>query len=424
MGGKLVVESELGQGATFGFTLPSRIVPDRQRDYLKKQIPILRGKTALLVDDNDTNLQIVTLQCQHWGLKTVSVFSGKAALSVLNEQNRVVDLAILDMSMPEMDGLTLAQNIRLIPKFAKLPLMLLSSVDQMDCDLAKTVFNATVTKPIKQSQLYDQLIEIFTAVDLTMPDELGNIEQKTVEVAKLKVLLADDDEINQIVGENMLNQLGCQVDIVGDGTEVIVQLQKHRYDLILMDLHMPNMSGIETSRYIRDNIPAHQQPIIVAMTADVMGEVMADCEEAGMQGYLSKPVTLEALKAAIQNIQPKSFENPESQVNEEADITVDPKVLAQYKPEMQSKLLMAFQQQIAKSLAEIRTSIEQHQAELLESSAHRLKGSAAAIGAVAIAGICGDLQSRGKENLMQDVETQLAALEQVCEKTLQILDLG
>jgi|GEM_PF-1000259 len=432
MGGQLRVKSEPDQGSIFYFTLPSKIVPNRRRDYLKEHIPALRGKTALLVDDNNTNLEIILLQCQHWGLNTLRADSGEDALALLTAVPQpTLDFAILDMNMPKMNGITLAHKIRAIPAFAKLPLMLLSSVDQLDNATISAVFNANVTKPIKQSQLYNQLINLLSAplqaddLDaLAAPPPVANATQT------LRILLADDNPVNQVVAEHMLNELGYQPDIVADGSDVLERLKQQPYDLILMDLHMPKMGGLETSRYIQAHFPKPQQPVIIAMTADVMGEVMADCTQAGMQGYIGKPVTLEALKTTLDNLTHKTEKTDNRELKDDdaaqaeidnPDLTVDPKVLKQFAPKMQVKLLNIFRQQAIVSLQGIREAIEQEQAEPLQAAAHHLKGSSAAVGAIAMTALCNDLQLKGQKTILAGAQAQFATLEQVYEKTLVIL---
>ena len=434
MGGQLQVDSTPGEGSTFHFTLPTPLLPDRPREYLRKHIPALRNKTVLLVDDNQTNLEIITLQCQHWGLKTVTADSGQSALAALADMDVPVDFAVLDMNMPDMDGITLAHHIRDIPKLAKSPLMLLSSVDQTNSVAIREVFNANVSKPIKQSQLYTEILALLTTCEPDTP-EPTNASSKTPpsdaeEQKSLRILLADDNPVNQAVAEHMLNELGYQIDIVGDGTDVLERLKQHEYDLILMDLHMPKLGGLATCRTIREQ-ESQQQPTIIAMTADVMGEVLEDCTNAGMQGYVGKPMTLATLKAALEDVKPKIQQRTEAQpqrdteaiktpIEEDPSAIVDANVLNSFDPKMQEKLLNIFHQQAVKALGQIRTALEEQSAAQLEASAHHLKGGAAAVGAIALADLCTDLQLKGQQQTLEHADAQFLELQQMYEKTQHI----
>jgi PAS domain S-box-containing protein len=268
---------------------------------LSNSQPELAGKRVLIVDDNATNRQILTLQAQSWGMVTRTSGSARKALEWLAAKEEF-DLAVLDMQMPEMDGLTLAAQIRQYPDGKQLPLVMLTSMGRQEIDtLAWDVdFAAFLNKPIKQSQLYNVLINIFreSATELRVQPNRGTFLQSIpvlAEQSPLRILLADDHLVNQKVALQILQRMGYRADVAGNGLEAIEALRRQPYDVVLMDVQMPEMDGLEASRLICAEWGDTERPIVVAMTANAMQGDREECMAAGMDDYLSKPIEIEEL---------------------------------------------------------------------------------------------------------------------------------
>ncbi len=333
MGGTMWVESEVGKGSQFFFTIKAQLAPSSEPIDLDAPQPELTGLRLLVVDDNATNRQILTLQTKSWGMVVRAAKSGPQALKLLR-QGEEFDLAILDYHMPEMDGITLAQKIRTLPKGKSLPLLILSSggrPSRKDFQ-GRVDFAAFVYKPIKQAQLHEVLIRIAsgecnnTTPCIVQPQFNSELAQKL----PLSMLLVDDVEVNQMVAVEMLQRLGYSPDVASSGKEALDALARRDYDIVFMDMQMPEMDGLETTRRIRqqfsgeggmgngftlsvaeggmgnrENYPNHQShaPWIIAMTANAMQGDREACLKAGMNDYISKPVRVKAIVQALNRYQ-------------------------------------------------------------------------------------------------------------------------
>jgi CheY-like chemotaxis protein len=320
MNGKMWVESGGdGSGSSFYFTIMAKAAPPSPPVCQpERQLPSqLAGKRLLIVEDNTTHRQILSLQAQSWGMFAHATESGAEALKLLNLRGHF-DLAILDMQMPEMDGLLLAQKIREFPEYQNLPLVMLSSlsISRAEIEAAKVDFAATLNKPIRQFQLQAVLNQILDKnIDRSLSQPL---EQNIVIIPKLKtssydfdratlplrILLAEDNLVNQKVAIHMLKRIGYQADIVMNGLEVLERLHNRAYDVILMDLQMPKMDGMEATRRILTEFPEHRCPTIIAMTANALEGDKQECLAAGMHDYVTKPVKIEQLARALSQCQP------------------------------------------------------------------------------------------------------------------------
>ncbi len=299
MGGTMWVQSETGKGSTFSFTIRTEFVPSRPRPFLGGPKLHLSDRRMLIVDDNATNRRILATVVAGWGMMPRAAHSASEALDWLRA-GELFDVGVLDMQMPEMDGVMLAREIRRLPGENQLPLVLLSSLSVRDVTTEKQLFAASLTKPVKPSQLFDVLAGIFKdleplSITRIRPPPVVSATAKTV-----RVLLAEDNLVNQKVALHMLAALGYRADLAANGLEVIQALERQTYDVILMDVQMPEMDGLEAARRIVDRQPDRtKRPWIIALTANAVQGDRDICLDAGMDDYISKPIKKEELAAAM-----------------------------------------------------------------------------------------------------------------------------
>jgi signal transduction histidine kinase/CheY-like chemotaxis protein len=310
MGGNLWAESSgvAGEGSTFFFTIQTQAVemPERSRRDVRGLQPNLSGKRALIVDDNATNRRILTLQLQNWGMQTRdSEFPAEAIKWI--RQGDSFDLAILDMHMPDMDGVTLAKEIRKLRDSAALPLVLFSSLGRREANVDTGLFAGFLGKPIKPSHLFDTLAGLFADQKVEEQKAAPQKPQIDPEMAKkhpLRILLAEDILVNQKLALRLLQNMGYRADVASNGIEAVQSVERQPYDVVLMDVQMPEMDGLEASRRICAKWPRDQRPAIIAMTANAMQGDREMCLEAGMDDYVSKPIRPDELAKALMKVNP------------------------------------------------------------------------------------------------------------------------
>jgi GAF domain-containing protein/CheY-like chemotaxis protein len=304
MGGRMWAESEgVGKGSTFHFIIHAPAAPDYVR--AARALPVgeqsqLRGKRILIVDDNATNRRILTRQTQLWGMIAHETESPHEALAWIKRGDSF-DVAILDMQMPEMDGVKLAAEVRKLEHgLAPLPLVLASSLGRRELIEGNTTFSVFLLKPIKLSALFDALVSALVKNETTARSAAVKPQLDPTMAARLplRILLAEDNAVNQKLALRILSQMGYRADVAGNGIEALEAVHRQDYDVIFMDVQMPEMDGLEATRQIKQSDGAHC-PRIIAMTANATQGDREMCLAAGMDDYIAKPIRVEELVSAL-----------------------------------------------------------------------------------------------------------------------------
>jgi CheY-like chemotaxis protein len=292
MGGKIMVDSQAGIGSSFNFTIQSFISANKLMVSPSGNMSKLYGKRVLIVDDNQTNLKILEIQLGDWKLVTRLASSAQEALEILKApENEIFDLVITDMQMPDMDGVGLAEAINMLKNPP--PIIMLSSIGDETKKNHPNLFAFILTKPVKQQRLIKSLQLIFAS----QKDPYALEDQQSVLLTDLfandyplSILIAEDNIINQKLIERILHKLGYKTDTVSDGIQVLESVKKKDYNVILMDVRMPEMDGFEATQAIRQM--SIEQPYIIAMTANAMSNDREECLQIGMNNYIAKPMRL------------------------------------------------------------------------------------------------------------------------------------
>lgn len=416
MGGTMWAESEgKGRGSTFHCTIHAEEVPAlKKRKRFAGAQPHLENRRVLIVDDNATNRRIFSLQIESWGMKARVTESPLEALEWI-QRGDPFDLGIIDMQMPEMDGMTLAQEIRHQRDNSVLPLILCTSLGRIMADAEAVQWTAFLTKPVKQSQLFDVLAAIFADEETKDSDSKddGDPEEPIGVRHPLRILLAEDNTTNQKLALRVLERMGYRADVAANGLEVLSSLRRQDYDVILMDVQMPELDGLETTRRICATTKRAQRPYIIAMTANAMIGDREECLRAGMDDYLSKPVRVEELQTALLHSRPLQSSTKTVQAIVEAPITIteeapptpsesgqppqqmgtlDAEALTSLREsvgdEFFGELLDVFLVDSQAMLDELRAAVSVGQGEVVRRVAHTLKSNSKSFGATQLAEVC------------------------------------
>ncbi len=419
MGGHLWVESESGKGSTFHFTATFGVSKSAVVRPALRTLIGLENLPVLVIDDNATNRQIVQEMLVHWHMKPTSAPDGFTALRALNDAKQsgtAYRLIILDRNMPEMDGFALVEQIRLNPALMSASIMMLSSSgkegDRQRC--RELGVSAYLTKPVQQSALLNAIV---MAMDKSSMEEVIPVAEEQVATFPegLQVLLAEDNPVNQKLAVRLLEKRGCRVQVASTGREVLAALRKGSFDIVLMDLQMPEMDGFETTAAIRQGETiTHQHLLIMALTAHAMKGDLERCLAAGMDGYLTKPIEGKSLYAEIKRLLVGSPQMASLSFDSPLLAPFDEEALRQrldYDDSLLSELVDLFQNDYARVLEGIRSTIDSNDSRALERAAHFMKGMVTTFGAKPATGAAAILESMGREGRTDQCMDAFASLE-------------
>ncbi|MDO8210856.1 response regulator [Conexibacter sp. CPCC 206217] len=410
MGGEITVHSTPGKGSTFAIELMLPRLPGP--DPVDADVPeLLHGCRALVVDDNAVNRELLQAQLAGWGIEVTSFERPTDALSLVRAGDWF-DIAVLDMAMPEMDGLRLADALAEATGYT-LPIVLLSSIGGVDPALARGRLAATLSKPVKPAILRHALATAI-AGDAVSPAAVDATTHPPALSAPLHILVAEDNLVNQQVAVATLERLGHRVDVAGDGVEAVDAVHRQDYDLVLMDVQMPNLDGLEATRQIRRELDAEHQPRIVAMTANAATDDRDACLAAGMDDFLTKPVAREDMVRVLDSTPGGAGRRVVGQHGgpdgsgggHEPDapiVDAQRLVEATHGDDQLAELLIDLHEEEGTTLlARLRLAVETADLELLRGTAHTLKSASASIGAMRLAQASADLEQEARDGGVED----------------------
>jgi signal transduction histidine kinase/DNA-binding response OmpR family regulator len=435
MGGQIGVRSTPGVGSTFYFSVPLSTDPTAERD---RRTTVLHRTQMLIVDDNSTNREILRHHLASWGVIVTEAKSGREAMEILGKAlGGQFDVLILDGQMPDMKGAALASEIRSLPEFAGVPMLMMSSALSTTPLPDNAVDGATawLSKPVRRAQLHACLASLLTnqfpaaqaAHDASRQDARAQSVQKKSRVRR--VLLVEDNPVNQQVAQAMLQTLGVEVVSAWTGEEALEKLAADRYEVVLMDCQMPKLDGYATTSRFREWEKEQQRPRtpIVALTANALSGDAEKCFAAGMDRYLSKPFTSDQLYEVLESCVADS--EPANVVGRIENAVLDRQALGRIRalhrpggPNLLAKVLGLYSSSSLSLTEAMRSAALANDAESVRQAAHALKSSSANVGAMAFADLCKDVEVAAAQGNLEHARVLVDGLLAEHKRVLQALD--
>lgn len=424
MGGKMWVESQVDVGSTFYFTIVAPSVIDPSETFDDPQFQLM-GKRLLIMENNLTTRQLLVQQARSWGIVVQATDSSQEALNWL-AQGACFDFAILDTQRADAASQTLMAMISRQCALQKPCLIGLAAIGKELPEQVQSKFAGCLHKPVKPSQLYNLLIQIASG-QLDSRKQVHHptsLIERLADRLPLQILLAEDHPVNQKLALMFLQQMGYRADLAGNGLEVLSALQRQHYDVVLMDVQMPKMDGLTTTRQICQQYPFHLRPRIIAMTANAMQSDRQMCLDAGMDDYISKPIRGDELVRALSQCQSSNGSVLATQQYEAVGTTyssndpvLDPKALQSVRKmagadasEFVQEVIDCYCEHTPQLLQTMRVALVQGDVLSLQRAAHNLKASSASIGATLLSQLCRELEQMTKAQISAEAETWISKL--------------
>jgi CheY-like chemotaxis protein/HPt (histidine-containing phosphotransfer) domain-containing protein len=446
MGGTIWVQSQPGEGSTFHFTVRAEQAPGLAPADRQGPPPQLHGRRVLIVDDNATNRRILMRQAESWGMLARDTASPAQALEWIRRGDPF-DLGILDMQMPEMDGVGLAEEIGRYRDARALPLLLLTSLASREGIRGGVEFAASLTKPVKPSQLYDTLMNVLGATPAGVQpaaSRAGPVERPAEQVP-LRILVAEDNVVNQQLALLVLQKLGYRAEVTANGLEAIQALEREPYDIVLMDVQMPTMDGLEATRRIHQRWPEGRRPYVIAATASAMQEEREACLAAGMDDYLSKPIRVDELAAALRRCRPPAAPPPPAPAGGPGEgarvpperapqghpaiaVVLDPPALERLLEiigddrGLLTALIDTFLSDAPRLVEAARRGLEHGQTDEVRRAAHTLKSNGATFGATSLSELSRQLEALARSGMLEGADELIARIDAEYERVRTALE--
>ncbi len=429
MGGEIGVESALNQGSTFWFTLDLEEVEEGKKPLVKSSD--LYNQKILVVDNNATNRLVLNEFLTVWKVPHELVSCGLEAIKILSESasnNKPFSIALIDMQIHDMSSHDLAQAIRNDPQIPDLRLALLTTQGERGeaGKMQEQGFSAYLSKPIHQNELFNALLQLAGLKEVNQADDLITryTAREQLPQFNAKLLVVDDNNINQIVARGMLSKFGFEVDVASDGQEALEMLMNYSYDLVFMDCQMPKMDGFTATQHIRDplsEVKNHNIPI-VAMTANAMQSDREKCLDSGMDDFLAKPIDLVRLSKVLEKWLPKLLrqKNSSAIVPQNRTEPIDDEELVFDFDSLKDRLMddmeliqvivVSFLSDMPVQIEQLNSYIEQQEVKKIVDMGHKIKGSSANVGGMALSALAYQVEQAGKTENMEKINHQFLAL--------------
>ncbi|MCX6155168.1 MAG: response regulator [Candidatus Kapabacteria bacterium] len=420
MGGEIWVESSgIGAGSIFNFTISAELIPELMLNIQDQYSDLLVNKNILIIDNNVSDLLILIKLLVTWKMNPVAISSPSVALDLI-EKGEHFDFAIVDMYFPEFDGYKLSEEIRKRANFDKMPIFIVCNT--LNTSSSKTKETIIINKPIKASILYSSLLEFATLTNEFESKKIEELNAKTEIITPLEILIVEDNLVNQNVAKQILVHLGYHPEIASNGFEAIEYIQRKKFDLIFMDLHMPHLDGIDATKQIRAKM--NTQPYIIAMTANALRGTRERCIAAGMDDFVNKPVDIDGMISIINKVKHLKSNTKYLEISSEMNIIdyIDErefqKLIRYDEPE---KLIEIYLDESKVLIENIKTSFEHKNFFDICEYAHSLKGSSGYVGAKMMRKLCAEIEIASKNSDFDTLSDKNAQLDIVFDGTFNAL---